>query len=328
MGMYRDLQIIVDNRNGTMWDITSLVPQFGWKTSRVGKPGSLDLTVVLPPEWQSSAFTVGCGDVVRVQLDGRAIFYGYVFTIDSSAEREWQLTAYDQIRYLLEADSYYGANVKASQVLIDNAKAIGLTVGHVTDTEFVIPVFGESGQKRLDMICKALDQTLLSKGTSFVLYDDAGRLTLRNLTEMRANVLIGDRSLAYGYSASRSIDSETYNRIKLAKDKKSGGGEKVKPYELEDRETIAKWGRLQLYQTVDEGLNEAQIKEMAERLLKLKNREQRKFSIEALGDISVRAGSVVQVTIAEQGINQNYLVEECKHSFQGGSHTMSLELRG
>lgn len=326
MSAFRNLEITVDNRNGTLWDMTRLVPQFGWKTSRAGKPGSLDMTVVLPPEWQSSDFGIGCGDVIRIRMDGKDFFHGYVFSIDSSDEREYRLTVYDQIRYLLEEDSYFATNVKASQILIDNAKAMGLAVGQVTDTEFVIPKFGEAGQKRLDMIYKALDQTLLSKGTSFVLYDDAGKLTLRNLTEMRADVVIGDGSLAYGYSISRSIDSETYNRIKLARENKEKG--KLESYVYEDSGTIAKWGRLQLLQKVDDGLNAAQIEAMGKRLLELKNREQRKFSVEALGDLSIRAGTVVQITISEQGINQYFLVEECKHNFQGGSHTMSLELRG
>lgn len=318
-------EITIDNRNGVLWNITQLVPEFSWKTVRIGKAGVLELRVIRNPTWQATQYEIGCGDVIRIKRDGVVFCYGYIFTVERTHEREIRVMAYDQLRYLMEVDTYINTNVKASQVIKDNAQAVGLQVGHLTDSGHVIPKFAQLNQKRLDMIYKALDQTLLADGTTFVLFDDAGALTLRNVSEMKIDLIIGDGSLVYGYSTSRSIDSETYNRVKFVKENKEAGTQEA--YVYENSNTISQWGRLQYHQKVDDGLNQAQIESIAKKFLELRNREQRKFSLEALGYPGVRAGTVIQVTIAELGVNQNYLVEECKHSFQGNSYTMALELK-
>lgn len=98
-------------------------------------------------------------------------------------------------------------------------------------------------------------------------------------------------------------------------------------YILQDSKNIAKWGLLQLYQKVDEDKNEAQIKELGNQLIKLKNREEKSFKLEAIGDIRVRAGCYVPITISSLGINQPFLVNEATHSFDGNDHTMSIELQ-
>jgi len=321
----RELEITIDNRNGTLWNITQLVPDFTWKTVRIGKAGTLDMTVIRNPTWQSNQYEIKCGNIIRIKLDGDFFCYGVIFSVEETDERTIRILAYDQIRYLMETDTYIRTNVKASQVIKDNALELGLNVGHITDTLHVIPKFGQINQKRMDMIYTALDQTLLAKGTTFVFYDDAGALTLRNITEMKINLMLGDGSLVYGYSLSSNIDSDTYNRVKLVQEDDKGGIQHAYIYERSD--TIKRWGRLQYHQKVDNGLNRAQIDAMANRFLEFKNREQRKFTIEALGYPAVRAGTVIQVTIKEIDINQNYLVEECTHSFKGDEHTMTLTLK-
>ncbi|MBO9610389.1 MAG: hypothetical protein J7639_30800, partial [Paenibacillaceae bacterium] len=69
-----------------------------------------------------------------------------------------------------------------------------------------------------------------------------------------------------------------------------------------DSANIAKWGRLQFYQKVDDNRNEAQIKELLDNLITLKNRETRSMRVEAIGDIRIRAGCYARVLIAEYGI--------------------------
>ncbi|MCM3748028.1 hypothetical protein M3223_11760 [Paenibacillus pasadenensis] len=320
------LKIEVDNRNGRLWDVTAMVPELSWKTSRIGKAGTLDFQIVRNRSLElTEQLPLACGNVVRVWHGDRRLFYGYIFTLDEGRDRVISVKAQDQLRYLLETDTYVKANVTAAQVIKDQAMAIKGRLGPIADTSHAIPKFSQDGQKRLDMIFKALDETMMAKGTMFVFYDEAGYMTLRNVLDMKAEILVGDNSLLYGYSYSRSIDSETYNRIKLVRDNKGTGRRDV--YIEQDSASIARWGQLQFYQKVDEKLNEEQIKEMSHRLMLLKNREQRKFSLEALGHPGIRAGSVVQVTVERLGLNRNFLVEDCTHNYKGGEHTMQLELR-
>lgn len=320
------IRISLDNRNGTVWDLSQIVSEVSLKTSRVGKAGSAQLTMPRDSLFSDPAFALDFGDVIQLHSGNDVLFRGYIFVIEEDQNREVSVTAYDQLRYLLETDTYVKANVTATQVIRDNALAVGLNLGSdLAETEYIIPTFSMDGQKRLDMIFDALDRTQEANKRTYVFYDDGGNLRLRDVDDMTVDVILGDGSLVYGYSHQRDIDTDTYNRIKLVKENRETG--KRDTHVLDDREAIERWGRLQYYEQVDESLNEAQIKEMMERLLELKNREQRRFTMEAIGYIGVRAGAKLHVQVKELGIDQYYLVEECTHRFNGQDHTMSLELK-
>lgn len=314
------LEILLDNKDGKVWDISELVSSVSWKTVRIGQPGSLDMRLV-----KHKDLKIEPGAVVRVRANKQNVFYGYVFAVERSQDDDVQVTAYDQIRYLLSNDTYVFSNATATQIVRKIAQDFGLKVGSLADTGYRIPSLVEDNQKLLDIICKALDLTLISTGNIFVFYDNFGSLTLQNANNMRTDVAIGDESLAYGYSHKRSIDDDTYNRIKLIQDNKDTGKREV--YIAQDSKNIAKWGRLQYFQKVDERLNSAQIKQMLDQLIQLKNREKRTFTIDALGDLRIRSGCYVPVQIKELGINQYFLVDECTHKWDGSEHTMQLTLR-
>ena len=55
---------------------------------------------------------------------------------------------------------------------------------------------------------------MMATGKMFVLYDDVGKLTLRNVEDMKLNVMIDDET-AQDYDFTVSIDKNTYNQIKL-----------------------------------------------------------------------------------------------------------------
>lgn len=317
-------ELTLDNKNGVVWDISDIVSNVSWKTSRVGKPGSLELTLIRNGIYQSNDFTYDNGDIVRLRKDGVNVFYGYVFKINEGKDEDVRILCYDQIRYLMANETYVLSNMTASEVLRRIAKDFELKVGRVDDTGYRIPKMVQDNQRLLDTICKALDLTLVNAGHNFFLFDEFGALSLRKSSDIYLDFVIGDGSLAYDFSAERSIDSDTYNRIKLYQDNKEAKNRKV--YITQDSANIAKWGLLQLSQSVDEKMNEAQIKEMLNTLSAIKNREFRTLKIDAIGDIRVRAGYYVPIILETRGINQPFLVDECTHHFNGDDHTMSLEL--
>ncbi|KPU45818.1 hypothetical protein OXPF_06070 [Oxobacter pfennigii] len=318
-------ELIIDNKDGNMWDITNIVSDISWKTSRIGKAGSLDFTLIDDALAQNKDFKYNNGDVVKLKKDGINTFCGYVFTIDGGRDEAVKIKCYDQIRYLMANDSYMFLNTTASDVLKTIAADFKLKLGRTDDTGYKIPKMNEAGKKLLDIICKALDLTLINTGRNYFLFDDFGALSLRNCEDFLLDFIIGDNSLMYDYSSKRSIDEDTYNKIKLYKDNKNT--KKRETYPAEDSANIVKWGMLQLYQSVNEDMNTAQINELLTTLLTLKNRESKALKIEAIGDIRVRAGCYARIIIEKHGINQPFLVDECTHNFDGTDHTMSLELK-
>lgn len=318
------LKILIDNKDGKIWDISQIVTDVSWKTSRIGKAGSLDFTLIKNAYGQDQAFKYANGDVVRVEFDQFKIFYGYIFSIDEGRDEAVSITCYDQVRYLLAKDSYVLTNVTASEVIQRIAADYNLTLGRIDDTGYRIPVISESNQTLLDIICKALDLTLINSGKNYVFLDDFGALSVRNIEDSLPDFYIGDGSLMTDYQQKVSIDEDTYNKIKLTQNKGQGSTD---VYIAQDSANMAKWGILQLTESVDENLNEAQINEMLNNLATLKNRETRTLKIEAIGDLRVRAGNYVRMVIREYGINQPFLVDDCTHSFDGADHSMSLELK-
>lgn len=314
------LQVVTDDKQGNVYDISELVTDATWKTSRIGKPGSFDFTML-----QDSKYIINNGDIVAVKYDDKPLFYGYVFTVGRSEEETIKIKAYDQIRYLTATDTYVFKNTTAAAIVKRIANDFGLKWGHIVDTKYAIPSMVEDGQKLIDIIDKGFALTNINTGSIYVFYDDYGKLAVQNVKDMMLDIVIGDQSLMTGFTFEKSIDKDTYNRIKLVRDNKKTGKRDV--HIAQDSANIAKWGRLQHYQKVDENMNDAQIKKLLDQLAKSKNMETKTLKLEALGDPSVRAGCYLHVEIEELAINQLYLVEECSHKFSGDDYTLSVELK-
>lgn len=292
-----------------------------WTTTRKGEAGKLEFTVL-----KDSTIRFEEGDVVKFSVDGTDLFYGYVFNKGSSKSKQIDVVAYDQMRYLKNKDTYIYSNKTASQFLRMVAADYGLKTGTIEDTRFVIPDRVEENSTLLDMIQTALEITLSNSRIMYVLYDQAGKLTLRSLNNMRVGALM-DADTIEDYDYSTSIDKETYNRVKLVQEDKETGNRNI--YIAEDRAgNMKKWGTLQLFETVNEETN---VQYRAEMMLALYNAKSRSLIIKnQLGDLRIRAGSlpIVKLQLEDMTIDGYMLVEKCRHIFGHGEHFMDLTLKG
>ena len=241
-----------------------------------------------------------------------------------------RLTAYDQLRYMNNKDTYIYGNKTASQFLKMLAADFKLQTGEIEDTGFVIGSRIEENTSLFDMVENALDLTLKNKGEMYVLYDDFGKLALKNISSMKVGkagaYLLIDEETGENFEYASEIDSNTYNKIKLTYDNEKTGKREV--YIAQDGGHINQWGVLQYYGTLQDG-EDGQTK--ADALLKLYNSRTRNLKITcAVGDVRVRAGSMVAVKLNLDGVEVNnfMLVEKARHMFYSDRHTMELTLRG
>lgn len=291
-----------------------------WQTERKGKAGSLTFKVV-----KDSTINFTEGDAVRLKADGKNVFYGFVFQKKRDKEGIITVTAYDQLRYLKNKDTYVYSNKTASEVVQMLAKDFNLQCGTLEDTKFKIESRVEDNQTLFDIIQNALDLTLQNKKEMYVLYDDFGKLTLKNIGNMKVGILI-DEDTGENFDYSSSIDGETYNKIKLVYENEESGKREI--YIAQDSSHINQWGVLQYFETIDEKTNG---KSKADALLSLYNQKTRKLTIKgAFGDVRVKAGTLVAVSLNLGDIvaNSFLLVEQAKHSFSESFYTMDLTLRG
>ncbi|MBU3193460.1 XkdQ/YqbQ family protein [Clostridium algidicarnis] len=320
------IQLLLDNKNGNVFDISELISEIAWKTQRKGRASNLGIRLL-----DDSQITISNGDVISFKVDNNPVFYGYVFDNGGNKEPIIKITAYDQIRYLLYNDTYVFKNKKASEIISQIGNDIGLRLGIIEDTGHSIPALLEDDKKLLDIIYSSLEKTLMVTGKTYTLYDDFGYLNLRNINNMKQPVVISDDNNLGDYDWKNSIDSDTYNRVKIVRDNEDTKGRDV--YIAQNSNKIAKWGRLQYFHKADEKMNKAQIEEMLNATLKLKNRETKTLklkdviSTDIAADLKLRAGSGVYVDIKEKGIKQYYLIEEATHKFSKGQLVMDFDLK-
>ena len=122
------------------------------------------------------------------------------------------------------------------------------------------------------------------------------------------------------------IDSQTYNSIKLARPNEETGRADV--VIAQDSATIAQWGLLQLYQSVDGDVNTAQMQAQAQASLEYYNRRMRTLKVSSLGVPGLRAGNMVLMRIQGLGdidLDQYLLLEKVTHTWENDVHTMELE---
>ena len=180
----------------------------------------------------------------------------------------------------------------------------------------------------IDIINTAVQKTLLNTGKVFVFYDSGDGLALKEAKDLKTDIVIGDHSLMTNYTFDSSIDSQTYNSVKIARPNKATG--KADVFIMKDSETIGKWGLLQLYQKVDEAANDAQCQEQARVSLEYYDRVLQQLKFSALGVPSLRAGALLLVNLSDldgEPFKRYVMLEKAEHTFKNDEHTMELEAK-
>lgn len=306
--------------NGEEVSIPLVEDSVVWKTERKGAPGELEFSIL-----DDGNIKIEEGNAVSFKVDGEKVFYGFVFSLKRNKEKLISVTCFDQLRYLKNKDTYVYKNKTAGELIKMIAEDFQMQCGDIEDTGYKIPSRVEENTTLFDMIQNALDLTVHNKQEMYVMYDDFGKIALKNLSSMVVEVLI-DSETGEDFDYSSSIDSDTYNKIKLTFDNEETGKREV--YIAQDGENMNKWGVLQFFDTLKKGENG---KAKADALLSLYNQKNKTLSIKsAFGDVRVRAGSLIAVklSLGDMELNNLMLVEKCKHEFKKDEHFMDLDLKG
>jgi hypothetical protein len=310
---------LIINHGGTIQQPV-LLDDVVWTTERKGQPGKLAFSV-----YNDGLLKIDEGDPVSFRVDGKNVFYGFVFKRNWNKDKIISITAYDQLRYLKNKDTYIYKNKTATELIRMIANDFRLNVGVLEDTGYKIEKRVEDGETLFDIILNALDITLENKKKLYVLYDDFGKLTLKDIETMRVNLLIDENS-SENYNFSSSIDGLTYNQIKVIYEDETNGKREI--YITKDSSNINRWGLLQYFETIDEKVNG---QAMVDALIELYNKKENNLTLNnVIGDTRVRAGTsvLVQLDLVDFKLQHWMLVEKAVHRFKKDDHFMDLTLRG
>lgn len=313
-------ELMIQHGNSIM--LPAVVEDVAIEWERQGQPGKMIFEVA-----KTDGLSFQEGDPCRFSVGGTPVFYGFIFekSRKGSNPKIIKVTAYDQLYYLKNKDTYVYTNKTATELIQMIAEDFQLRLGSLSDTGYKIASRVEDDQTLFDIIQNALDETLKATGQIYVLYDDAGKLTLKSLGDLKLNMLVDDET-AGDYDYKSSIASQTYNKIKLSYENKDTGTREI--YIAQDSSHINQWGVLQYYEKLD---NSANAKAMADALLDLYNTKTRTLKLQdVLGDIRVRAGSmlVVMLGLGDMNVSSYLMVEQVKHTFNNKQHLMELKMRG
>ena len=286
---------------------------------RTGSPGKLTFTVL-----KTEGVDFSEGDPVCFYYDKKPVFMGYVFKKSRDREQQIEVTCYDQIRYLKNKYTYIFENKTASQIISALCNDFNLSTGIMDNTGYVIPAISKENISALDIALDVLEETLLNTGNMFVLYDDFGKINVKNCANMMSTTLIYEQS-AKNFDYSSSIDDETYNNIVLYY---KGDDNTIQIFTASSEARIREWGTLRYFEEVD---NPTSAQNKANALLNLYNKKTRELTIDgAFGDVTVRGGTLIPVklNLGDINVNNYMLVEKVTHKFNKDHYTMDLTLEG
>ena len=313
--------LIANKRTGQIWNVANCTQKVQWTTERTGAPGKLTFTLIA-----NGGVSFVEGDVVRFSVNGQLQFYGWVFTKSKDRYAVIDVVCYDRLRYFKANASYAFYDQTVGDMITQIAGDLQVDVGNIDDTGYAIPSYVKEDQSCLDIIEEAVQRTLLNTGDIYVFYDDGNGVALQRPEDMISSVVIGDKSLLTNYTYKTDIDEQTYNSVKLARPNEDTGRADV--FVAEDSGNIAQWGLLQLYQTIDGDVNDAQAQAQATATLGYYNRRMRTLKVESLGVPGLRAGQMVLMKVQNLGdinLDQYVLLERVTHTWENDVHTMEFE---
>ena len=313
-----DIELLIQGQGGKIYQPV-VEDGVRWETNRKGAPSTLEFTVI-----KDALISFPEGSKVQLKVDGKGVFIGYVFQKSRDKEQRIKVVAYDQLRYFKNKATFrYTAKTASELLRMIAGDYPQFTLGTIEDTDYRIAARNEVDKTLVDIMLNALDITVAKTNRLFILYDDFGKITLRNAENLKLKTLI-DNETAENFDYTTTIDEDTFNQIRLVYENDKTGKREV--FIARDSTNIGNWGLLEYSATISK---DTSAKAMADGLLALKNRKTRNLTIRnALGDPSVRAGCSLPIHLNLGDIvTQQYLMcESVTHYFSPDYHTMDLTL--
>lgn len=292
-----------------------------WTTEWADTPGKLDFTIL-----KDNNINITEGNAVIFKMGNYNVFYGYLFEKSKGKDGKIKCTAYDQLRYFKNQDTYCYKNWTYTDLLQVIAKDYGLIFSRsIADTKYKIPVRVEDNESLFNMLQYARRETLYATGKLYILYDDFGTLTIRAVEDLMTDYLLTEQGFE-DFEYKTSIDNDTYNRIQLYKDDDNTGNRAK--YIYEDGDTINAWGILQKTIKVEEG---EKPELYGKKILDIYNQKNITLNLKGcFGDVRLRGGASLFISLNVGDVIYDkalFFITKATHSF-GKSYTCDLEIAG
>lgn len=309
-------------KNGNTKDISKLVESVEWggRKGAAGRSISVSLLDTSDYGHERSEIDVEDGDRLIFTWKNKELFRGII--VDQGQNKSKKMTVKSRDNLIYMANNYDSFNYKdktASEIFIDCCKRFQISYDTVADTVHRIPTLPKPNATIFDVVCDALSITYKATGARYYPDSVLGKARLLKRTENIKQWVIETGQNLIDYDYSKSI-ADIATRIKLISDK----GTVIA--ESSNAELEKKVGIFQKIHTPDDKMNDAQLTQMVENMLKDESIVKKSLNITGLGIPDVISGTGVFVLIKDLGINRSFYVDEDSHTFKGRYHQMKLTL--
>lgn len=265
------------------------------------------------------------GDKVSFREDGQEIFKGIVVSVDGDKDIK-DITCFDFGWYLNKNEDTYQLNASCSDCIGRICRDHGVPVGNIVSMNTVYKKVKRG--KLSELIKDIIEYHEKSTGVKHIWYMFKNKFyvekqiqnPVKYITKVN-NLPVDVMELLSDVKISSSIE-DLYNAIKVTN--QEDNSIKTLAY-AEDKNSIAKYGRLQKLETVtkEEVKNS---KNIASGQLKLLNKTSKQISVTLLGVSDCRANKILVIDNDIIGIKGKYIIKSCSHDYRKSIHLMDLSL--
>lgn len=309
LGFFSEVEImavtyfIIGNRDFTKrWDVRDIVTDIKWTTDLSFSAGELQFTLLEVNE----GFFPANGDAVSFHWDSKETFFGYIFSMKYNSDQTIDVVAYDRLRYLKNQDTIVWPVGNALQRFNSIMNRTNTPHDNLAVATVNLPAEVSDGKTYFDMLKSAFEATETMTGNRYALRDQYGQVQFIRVRTNddayisdRTNVVIGDGSLMIDFTFGSSID-ELYNVVKLIKETEDEQKRTVYTTKTSNSESSQRrYGTLQVVEKADDKLNDSQIQNRANQLLRQYNKEKINLTLNAIGHDVIRAGTRFYISIQD-----------------------------
>lgn len=312
-------------------NITDICGNLTWQDSidTLGMQLSFDIARNRDDRYMVGCDIVNIGDNTLLTNNGNEVTRGIITDVTWERYKK-SITAFDYAFYLNQSKivkQLYKA--KADEAITGLCNKFGVPVGKITPISTLITKIYKDNTIA-EIIKDILKQATQELGIEYRLEMRQGKLYIEPYTDLIVKATYKPASNIAPFDVTKAIGS--ISKIQSIQDMRNSvvvtsQDEKSKRIYAEEKDTnnIVKYGLLQDVLTVDQK-DSAQAHNIARNKLKKLNRVKEDISIELLGSDNVRAGRILEIENNNFGMQGQYLVKQCTHTYQNSIHKMSLNL--
>jgi hypothetical protein len=300
-------------------DITEVVASVAWAGSTTQAARTAEVSIANAPDDEAIEklkLNIAAGDVIKLIENGSTIFYGEVQTKEKKSETGTIIySCTDLLAHLLRSTAVYNfQNTTPEEITKKVCADFKIKTGSIAESKATIKKMIIDGSTIYDIIMMAYTKASRQTGKLYICRMNGSELSVEVKGSKVENFI-----LAEGYNITNAAYQETIenmvNVVKIFDD----AGKQIG--EVKNADWIANYGIYQQIYKKESGVNETAA---ANNLLV---GVEKKVTLDGInGKINCIAGNGVEVYDKATGLNGLFWIENDSHTWENGTHIMSLEL--